>query len=639
MARQMKESGIEWIGEIPETWEIRKHKTLFDCSKEIVGEASAITQLLSLTTHGIRKKGQEVSAGKVPESFDTYQTVAPDDIVMCLFDLDCSAVFSGISPYQGMISPAYKVLKCKGEIIPLFADYWFKFVFDGRKFRTYAKNLRYTLTYDEFAMLSLALPSLVEQGRIVAFLDRKCAEIDAVIERTKATIEEYKKLKQAVITEAVTKGVRGPRPMKDSGAQWIGSIPADWMVYRIANLYDERSEEGAEELPILTVSINTGVSDYEVADEDKDRVFVRIEDRTKYKRVYPGDLTYNMMRAWQGAFGAVRVHGMVSPAYVIAKPKETVKLDSRYMEALLRTKQATEEMHRYSRGIVDFRLRLYWPEFKNIRVCLPSYEEQKEIADYIDEKSTSMDTLIAKKTALLTELETYKKSLIYEYVTGKKECPEAVEQATAAGEYPYFPAAVSTKKLRFAQAMMMAKVLDMHGKGMGRVKLEKMLYTIETSIGFDFDTEYVREAAGPLHESIYKCEGIISRQNHWYQLHQSQYGVSYTPTKDAGKYRAYYDKYFSAYNAEIERIIDIFKPYSTDQAEIVATLFAAWNDAIIDRKSFTDEDIVDDVLNNWHDNKKRFPKDVWLRAMEQMRKNNLIPKGYGKHTVMKATEM
>ena len=176
-----------------------------------------------------------------------------------------------------------------------------------------------------------------------------------------------------------------------------------------------------EELPILTVSINSGVSDYEIADEDKDRVFVRSEDRTKYKRVYPGDLAYNMMRAWQGAFGAVRVDGMVSPAYVVAKPKPGVQLDSRYMEALLRTPAAIEEMHRYSRGIVDFRLRLYWPEFKNIRICLPPLEEQMEIADYIDQKSAELDALIAKKEQFLAELENYKKSLIYEYVTGKKE--------------------------------------------------------------------------------------------------------------------------------------------------------------------------------------------------------------------------
>ena len=136
-----------------------------------------------------------------------------------------------------------------------------------------------------------------------------------------------------------------------------------------------------------------------------------------------GDLVYNMMRAWQGAFGAARVDGMVSPAYVVAKPKDKAVIDSRYMEALLRTPSAIEEMHRYSHGITDFRLRLYWPEFKNIKVCLPPYAEQKEIADYIDNKATEIDRIIAKKEQFLSEMEKYKKSLIYEYVTGKKEVP------------------------------------------------------------------------------------------------------------------------------------------------------------------------------------------------------------------------
>ena len=186
-------------------------------------------------------------------------------------------------------------------------------------------------------------------------------------------------------------------------------------------MYSERSENGRADLPILTVSINTGVSDYEVADADKDRVFNRMEDRSKYKRVCPGDLTYNMMRAWQGAFGAVRVDGMVSPAYVVAKPKNPGQIDSRYIEALLRTPSAIEEMHRYSRGIVDFRLRLYWPEFRSIHICLPPIEEQTQIADYIDEKSKQIDKLIAIKQKKIDKLNEYKKSLIYEYVTGKRE--------------------------------------------------------------------------------------------------------------------------------------------------------------------------------------------------------------------------
>lgn len=265
------------------------------------------------------------------------------------------------------------------------------------------------------------VPSLEVQRKIVQLLNRKCEAIDNIISKTQTSILEYKALKQSVIFHAVTKGIHGARTMKESGIPWIGQIPNNWQCFRISNLYSERTESGDPLLPILTVSINTGVSDHEMAEEDLDRVFVRSDDRTTYKRVYPADLTYNMMRAWQGAFGAVRVDGMVSPAYVVAKPKDLDMIDSRYIEALLRTPAAVEEMHRYSRGITDFRLRLYWPEFKNIRICVPPIQEQKEIADYIDNKSLLIDNVISSKELLLEELERYRKSLIYEYVTGKKE--------------------------------------------------------------------------------------------------------------------------------------------------------------------------------------------------------------------------
>lgn len=417
--KNMKDSCVKWIGEIPDSWFVQRNKNCFSCSKEIVGNLSAETQLLSLTTMGIKEKKAEDSTGKIPESYDTYQIVSPNDLVMCLFDLDVSAVFSGRSQFDGMISPAYKVLKCKNTMEPSYAEYWFSFVFDGRKFKHYSKNLRYTLTYDEFAALPIVMPPKDEQLRISSFLSTRCFVINSLIEKTEKSIEEYKKLKQALITQAVTKGVRGNRPMKNSGIQWIGYIPEEWNIYRIGSLYEERKEQGDESLPILTVSINSGVSDRELSDDENDRIFVRSEDKTKYARVYPGDLTYNMMRAWQGAFGAVRVDGMVSPAYVIAKPKQV--LDSRYMEALLRTEAAKQEMKRYSYGIADFRLRLYWGYFKCIKVCLPTIEEQNEIANYIDEKTKEIDELINKKQTFLEELERLKKSMIYEYVTGKKE--------------------------------------------------------------------------------------------------------------------------------------------------------------------------------------------------------------------------
>ena len=170
----------------------------------------------------------------------------------------------------------------------------------------------------------------------------------------------------------------------------------------------------------LTVSINSGISDKQLEDDEQDRTFIRIEDKSKYKRVRPGDIAYNMMRAWQGAFGAARVDGLVSPAYVTIRP--IVELDSRYYEYLMRSDIAAKEFEKYSRGITDFRLRLYYPEFKNVKVCVPPLPEQHEIADYLDDLYRKTDAAVERTKKIIEKLEEYRKSIIYQAVTGKIDC-------------------------------------------------------------------------------------------------------------------------------------------------------------------------------------------------------------------------
>ena len=351
------------------------------------------------------------------------------------------------------------------------------------------------------------------------------------------------------------------------------------------------------------------------------------------KLVHIKDLVFNKLKAHLGVFAVSRYDGLVSPDYAVYYSSDIANV--KYLEYLFKTPQYIAEFCKKSSGVGAGLTRLYTNDLFSIYCSLPPINEQEEIIDYLDQKCAEIDTLITKKTNLLAELETYKKSLIYEYITGKKEVGEVSDNTTVAVVYPYYPITLNVKSSRFAQAVLMSRILDQCKKGRGRVKLEKMLYTTEYYLGFNFDTEYVRKSAGPLDSSLYDCEAIISKRNKWYNISTSKYGVSYTDAKDKEKYKTYYKKYFAEYDAEIDRIINIFIDYSTDQAEIIATLFAAWNDAIIDKKQFTDEDIVNDVLNNWHESKTRFSKDVWLRAMNEMRKNNLVPKGYGKKTVIK----
>lgn len=418
MASTMKDSGIVWIREIPNDWKVLRNKNAFICSKEIIGSKSISTQLLSLTTNGIRTKTQAATGGKLPESFDTYQLVKQNDIVMCLFDLDMSAVFSGISFFDGMISPAYKVLKCKENIIPQYADYWFRFIFDGRKFKTYAKNLRYTLSFEEFGILPILIPDIKTQQKIAAFLDKQCSEIDAVLTKTKESIEEYKQLRNAIITQVVTKGIRPNRKMKDSGNIWLNEVPADWEIKKIKYIFRIKKDiAGKEGYTVLSIT-QKGIKPKSLSKNEGQIA----ENYSNYQLVNIGDFAMNHMDLLTGWVDISKYEGVTSPDYrvfVFQKPEEYSKEYYLYFMQMCYTNRIFYGLGQGVSGMGRWRLQA--DKFLNFTVTVPSLTEQKEISDYLDKKCSQIDNLISKKEQLLTELETYKKSLIYEYVTGKKE--------------------------------------------------------------------------------------------------------------------------------------------------------------------------------------------------------------------------
>lgn len=428
MPRKMRQSGVDWIGDIPEGWKVMRFKHVATSlrkgngiTKEDVfadGDLPCIRygEIYSRYGFTVDRCASKTRRNLLP---DPVFVVSGDILFACTGELveeiGKNVLYRGDQP----CAAGGDIMVASHDQHPAFLNYYLNcHSSQFQKSRNKAKLKVAHIRTSDIENLVVLLPPLCEQERMAKFLDERCSEIDSIMVQTKASIEDYKVLKKTLVFEAVTgKNLKGKKIA--SGQDWLGEIPAAWDVRRIVNLYREVSERGDDSLPILSVSINTGVSDKELTDEEQERVFIRSEDKTKYKRVQPGDLTYNMMRAWQGAFGAVRVNGMVSPAYVVARPK--VEMDSRYVEYLLRSPNATREMQRYSRGIADFRLRLYWPEFKNIRIPCPSLEEQKRIADMLDEKCGEIDAIIADKERLIADLETYKKSLIFEVVTGKRE--------------------------------------------------------------------------------------------------------------------------------------------------------------------------------------------------------------------------
>ncbi len=278
----------------------------------------------------------------------------------------------------------------------------------------------------ELKGLILPFPPPDEQIRVATFLGRETAKIDALVGEQRRLIGLLKEKRRAVISHAVTRGLDPHTPIKASGIEWLGDVPSHWEVGRMANVFREVAESGVGDLPILSVSIHHGVSDKEFNAEEMDRKVTRSDDRSKYKRVAPGDLVYNMMRAWQGGFGTVTVEGMVSPAYVVARPKTSIT--TAYVEHLLRTPQAIEQMRRYSRGITDFRLRLYWDEFRNIQIPLPPEQEAVEICRAIKSMDNSFNELTAEAERAIQLLQERRAALISAAVTGKIDVRDIRDQ-------------------------------------------------------------------------------------------------------------------------------------------------------------------------------------------------------------------
>jgi type I restriction enzyme S subunit len=297
--------------------------------------------------------------------------------------------------------------------------------------RFYSDNINYcsikqntgiqNLDSSSYLAEKFGFPPEIEQQKIASFLDHETAKIDTLIEKQQQLIKLLKEKRKAVISHAVTKGLNPNAPMRDSGVEWLGEVPEGWEVLRLNLLFRESSLRASSEeelkYPVLSISIHHGMSDKELTEEELDRKVQRSEDRSLYKTVKSNFLAYNMMRAWQGGFGASKLLGLVSPAYIVCEPKTS--LNSYYFEMVLRTQNAVVELKRFSRGITDFRLRLYWDEFKNINVPVPPANEVESILKAISDIDVVYDNLITVGNKQIKLLQERRTALISAAVTGK----------------------------------------------------------------------------------------------------------------------------------------------------------------------------------------------------------------------------
>lgn len=425
----MKNSGIEWIGEIPDDWEVVYLSSIFDEHKR-KNKGMISNNLLSLSYGKIKRKDINTTDGLLPESFEGYNVINEGDIVLRLTDLqnDQRSLRTGIARETGIVTSAYVTIRClKNLAYPDYMHYYLNSFDTSKGFYGMGDGVRQGLSYDGIKKIEMLLPELSVQQKIAEFLDKKCAAVDKLIANQQGQIEKLKEYKQATITQAVTKGLNPSAPMKDSGVEWIGNIPQNWQTIKLkyctyirARLgwkglkADEYVEEGYPLLSAFNI-INDKLNVNEVNYINQFRY-----DESPEIKLSVYDII--LVKDGAGIGKCAIIEELKTPsttngslAVITTQNGLLAKYLYYYFVSIIFQKYI--DQLKAGMGVPH----LFQADLKEIQIPFASWIEQQQIADYLDKKCSEIDKLISIKQAKIEKLNEYKKSLIYEYVTGKKE--------------------------------------------------------------------------------------------------------------------------------------------------------------------------------------------------------------------------
>lgn len=430
--REMKDSNVNWLNVIPCEWALSRIKYVLNERIE-KNDPIKTKDILSLTAkQGVIPLSEKEGGGNKPkEDFTAYKLAYPNDIVINSMNILSGSV--GLSKYFGCVSPVYYMLRPFNDN---FDVRYFNYIFQTKVFQLSLfglgngilikesgngkfNTIRMRIPMEKFGNLLIPIPNEKEQQQIADFLDTKCSEIDATAEDIQKEIFLLEDYKKSVITEAVTKGLNPDAEMKDSVIEWIGEIPKDWEVHPVYVYFEEGKTKNyrMQEQNLLSLSygriirkdINTNggllpasFNTYNVVETGD--IIIRPTDLQNDKR---------SLRT-----GLVKEQGIITSAYIDLRPQDNV--NSKYYHYLLHSYDIIKVFYNMGNGV---RQGLNFSEFAKLLLLEPTTVEQQQIADYLDTQCSEIDTLIADKKRQLDILGDYKKSLIYEYVTGKKEVP------------------------------------------------------------------------------------------------------------------------------------------------------------------------------------------------------------------------
>lgn len=425
--RKMQESGISWLGEFPFNWELRKIKY---CMQERVEKNNPVktTEILSLTAkQGVIPYDQKEGGGNKPkEDVSAYRLAYPGDIVMNSMNILSGSV--GLSQFFGCVSPVYYMLRpwnAKEDVR------YYNYIFQTTMFQRSLfglgngilikesgngklNTIRMRIPMDKFGGLFIPVAPIDEQHRIADFLDAKCAEIDALIANIQTQIDTLEQYKRSVINETVTKGLNSNAEMKASGIQWIGDMPAHWDVIRGKYILRYMQKPVREDDGVITCFRDGEVT---LRSNRREDGFTMSDKEIGYQGIDVGDLVVHGMDGFAGSIGISDSRGKASPVLNVLDTDQC----KRYIMYYLRSMAYSDVFLALATGIRVRSCDLRWNKLAELFYPVPPLDEQNAIVEHIDSVLSKADAVIADKKAQLATLDDYKKSLIFEYVTGKKE--------------------------------------------------------------------------------------------------------------------------------------------------------------------------------------------------------------------------
>ena len=410
--REMKPSSMEWVGDIPASWKVMPNKYLMHKKKEICPVYNG-EDILSLTMKGVIVRDLD-AGGKMPAFFDGYQRLEPGNLLMCLFDIDVTPRCIGLIKQAGLSSPAYSQFVLCDDANAAYYCYYYTMLDNDKTLLHLAKNLRHSLTEDQLGAIPVIVPPTDEQQRIADFLDAKCAKIDVLTADIQTQIDTLEQYKRSVITETVTKGLNPNAEMKDSGIEWVEQMPMSWntvpikyLMYKIKSICPIYNGEN-----ILSLTTNGVI----IRDLNGGGKMPTSFDG--YQKIVPGNLLMCLfdIDVTPRCIGLIKDFGLTSPAYSQFAMKDGAYAPYYYYYYLM--VDYTKELLHMAKNL---RHSLTEDQLGAIKAPRPPYDEQIQIAEYLDNKCSEINQVIADKNNQLTTLDKYKKSLIFEYVTGKKE--------------------------------------------------------------------------------------------------------------------------------------------------------------------------------------------------------------------------